>query len=263
MKDIDENYSILLFDLLEGNLSEQGKINLLQQIQKDKNLKHEYELLKATFLIKDENILFPHKNVLLKIPKRNNYLILFKKYATVAAACLFIFTGISYYMSRKAISLKNNSNISIKSPEIKLPKIEKLPLTAKRTSANNADFIQYNPTPVNNDKSNTEILAVTTLNKPDSNIISIMPAAPVYKAINTGLMEEITYIINVYPELKTPVSNRKKRSIHYPLLRFGRTMIANLQLPEIKIKIQKSKNIIPKINIQIHTPLNYAAYHEN
>ena len=263
MKSISEKDIMLLFDLLEGNLNEQEKIKLLEQIQKDKNLKDEYELLKATILTDEDNIFFPNKNTLLNIPKRKNHLILFRRYATVAAASLIILTGISHYLSKKQMASKVNSNISIKNPEIKLHEIEKSPLATKRTNANNTDFIQYNPVPVYNEKSNSEILAVTTLNKPDSNIISIMPTDAVYKAINTGQMEDITYIINIYPEQNIPIPNRKKRSIYYPLLRNGRNMIANLQLPEIKIKTQKSKNIIPKINIQIQTPVNYTAYHEN
>jgi hypothetical protein len=40
-------------------------------------------------------------------------------------------------------------------------------------------------------------------------------------------------------------------------------MLANLQLPEIKIKTLKSKDRLPNINIQIYTPANYATYHEN
>jgi hypothetical protein len=91
-------------------------------------------------------------------------------------------------------------------------------------------------------------------------LAAISPREVRFRELTT---EETEYRITIYSQQTTPATIRKKRSLYYQLFRTGRTMLANLQLPEIKIKTLKSKDRLPNINIQIYTPANYATYHEN
>ena len=61
-----DNYEWLMFELLEGNLSEQDELNVIKQIEEDEFFFKEWKLFKQTKIHKDDAIIFPNKLSLLK-----------------------------------------------------------------------------------------------------------------------------------------------------------------------------------------------------
>ena len=261
---------MLIFDLLEGNLTETEKAAAIERVNSDANLKKEYELLKKTYLQKEDAVHFPNKTALHNIANNNKRFYLFMK-PIAAAAVLLIISGIGVYYFRSQTDTINTGKISEKTSPINPPaakeekNIPEVPLNANM-------WISCRP-PVtlivseSKRMSSSISAADTALNpsaeKPGSNILSLTATAPRAAASTEVSTEEIEYRIAFYPQPTAPATNRKKRSLYYQLFRTGRTMLANLQLPEVKIKTQKSTHRFPNINIQINTPANYATYNEN
>jgi len=261
---------MLIFDLLEGNLSEKEKVSALALINSDANLKKEYELLKNSYLQKDNAVHFPDKTALHQIPKSTNRFYLFLK-PIAAAAVLLIITGVGVYYFRSQTNTINTGKISEKTSPIN-PPAAKEEKNIPEVTSNPHMWISCRP-PIKLILSESKRMsspisaADTALNpsaeKPGSNILSHAAIAPRAAASTEVSTEEIEYRIAFYPQPTAPATNRKKRSLYYQLFRTGRTMLANLQLPEVKIKTQKSTHRFPNINIQINTPASYATYHEN
>ena len=61
-----DNYEWLMFELLEGNLSEQDELNVIKQIEEDEFFFKEWKHFKQTKIHKDDAIIFPNKLSLLK-----------------------------------------------------------------------------------------------------------------------------------------------------------------------------------------------------
>lgn len=61
-----DNYEWLMFELLEGNLSEQDELKVIKQIEEDEFFFKEWKLFKQTKIHKDDAIIFPNKLSLLK-----------------------------------------------------------------------------------------------------------------------------------------------------------------------------------------------------
>ena len=61
-----DNYEWLMFELLEGNLSEQDELKVIKQIEEDEFFFKEWKLFKQTKIHKDDAIIFPDKLSLLK-----------------------------------------------------------------------------------------------------------------------------------------------------------------------------------------------------
>ena len=66
MKLTKENYELLMFDLLEGNLPEDVAADLHDQISKDEFYRKEWSLFESTVLIPDTEIVFTKKESLMK-----------------------------------------------------------------------------------------------------------------------------------------------------------------------------------------------------
>lgn len=261
---------MLIFDLLEGNLSETEKAAAIERINSDAILKKEYELLKKTYLQKDDAVHFPDKTALHQIPKSTNRLYLFFK-PIAAAAVLLIISGVGVYYFRSQTDTVNTGKTTGKTSPTK-PPAAKEEKNIPEVPSNPHMWISCRP-PIELILSESKRMsspisaADTALNpsteKPGSNILSLAATAPRAATFTEESTEEIEYRIAFYPQPTAPATNRKKRSLYYQLFKTGRTMLANLQLPEVKIKTQKSTHRFPNINIQINTPANYATYNEN
>lgn len=262
MKPLSEEQSMLIFDLLEGNLSEKEKAFAFALIDSDVNFKKEYELLKNTYLPKDDAVHFPDKIALFKIPKSNNRFYLFIKPITAAAIFIMVFgAGYYFYRSQDHSTIKNKYS-GISNP-IKLPaeKEEKTMLNVISNQEKTLILSKIKPTSTHYPAVDTSLVAVPE--KPGNMILSLNSTTPGMLAIAKDGTDEIEYRISIYPQQTIPTTNRRKRSLYYQLFKTGKTMMANLQLPQLKIKTLKSKNRLPNINIQINTPANYATYNEN
>ena len=56
MKLNKDNYELMMFDLLEGNLSEADELLVMEQIEGDEFLFREWKLFKATVLIAEKEV---------------------------------------------------------------------------------------------------------------------------------------------------------------------------------------------------------------
>jgi hypothetical protein len=94
-----ENYEMILFDLLEGNLSEKERQDALAQIEADSFLSEEWEMMQKTILPVEE-IVFEDKDSLLKSESKK---IAFPMWR-VAAAIVFLamFSFMVYFYSGKS-----------------------------------------------------------------------------------------------------------------------------------------------------------------
>ena len=66
MKLTNDNYEMVMFDLLEGNLSEEQELDVMRQIEENDRYFKEWKLFKATVLAPDESVVFENKKALMK-----------------------------------------------------------------------------------------------------------------------------------------------------------------------------------------------------
>ncbi|MGB0850260.1 MAG: hypothetical protein ACPGTP_03370 [Bacteroidia bacterium] len=66
MKLNKDNYELMMFDLLEGNLSESQELVLMKQIEEDEFFFKEWKLFKSTVLVADTKVVYTQKDSLLK-----------------------------------------------------------------------------------------------------------------------------------------------------------------------------------------------------
>ncbi len=95
MKLNKENYELAMFDLLEGNFSEEEELLIMDQIEGDEFLFREWKLFKSTVLIADKEVTFQGKANLLK-EEKIAVMPMYSKWMAVAAsvtilAAVFIF----------------------------------------------------------------------------------------------------------------------------------------------------------------------------
>lgn len=83
-----ENYELVMFDLLEGNLPDKEALQAMKQIEEDEFFFREWKLFKSTILITDKDVVYSNKEVLLK--KEIKVVPLFKWASIAAAACIVI-----------------------------------------------------------------------------------------------------------------------------------------------------------------------------
>lgn len=253
---------MLIFDLLEGNLYEKEKASALVLINSDTNLKKEYELLKKTYLQKEDAVHFPDKTALHNITNNNKRFYLFLK-AIAAAAVVLIISGIGIYYFRSQTGTTNTDKISGKTSPINPPAAKEEKNTRKTLAFYTKPTAIPEQKPFKTSAVAPDTSFIVASQKPDNSIMSLAAISP--REVRSGEVTtvEIEYRISFYPQQAMPATNRKKRSLNYQLFRTSRTMLANLQLPEVKIKTQKSTHRFPNINIQINTPASYATYNEN
>lgn len=90
MKLNKENYALIMFDLLEGNLSEADELRVMDQIEGDEFLFREWKLFKSTVLIAEKDVVFTGKSALLKEEKALVTLPMYRKWTTVAASVVLL-----------------------------------------------------------------------------------------------------------------------------------------------------------------------------
>lgn len=86
MRFTKDNYELIMFDLLEGNIPEQEVDDLVQQIQEDEFLAKEWELFQATVVSPEPNLMFEQKASLIK--EESKVIPLGRWIAVGVAACL-------------------------------------------------------------------------------------------------------------------------------------------------------------------------------
>lgn len=118
MKLNKDNYELILFDLLEGNLPEEESIQLMQQIEEDEFLFNEWKLLKHTILQPDEGVVYTRKNDLLK-PEQPR-IIPFYRIGAIAAS-VAILLGVFFFLNQKT----NTKEAPLVVEEVHSPKPEK------------------------------------------------------------------------------------------------------------------------------------------
>ena len=95
MKLNKENYELAMFDLLEGNFSEEEELRIMDQIEGDEFLFREWKLFRSTVLIADKDVTYQGKANLLK-EEKIAVMPMYSKWMAVAAsvtilAAVFIF----------------------------------------------------------------------------------------------------------------------------------------------------------------------------
>ena len=61
-----DNFELMMFDLLEGNLSERDSLEVMKQIEEDEFFFKQWKLFKSTILIADKDVVFEAKDTLMK-----------------------------------------------------------------------------------------------------------------------------------------------------------------------------------------------------
>lgn len=88
MKLTKENYELIMFDLLEGNIPAEQEGAILDQIMQDEFLSREWELFKSTILLPDSEIIYQKKDELMK---EESKVIKFPIWISVAIAASLVF----------------------------------------------------------------------------------------------------------------------------------------------------------------------------
>ena len=90
-----DNYELIMFDLLEGNLSEAEELLVMDQIEGDEFFFREWKLFKATVLVPTSSMVFPGKASLYKEEKK--VVVMSKRWAAIAASvCILAAVLISW-----------------------------------------------------------------------------------------------------------------------------------------------------------------------
>jgi hypothetical protein len=80
-----DNYELVMFHLLEGNLNETDELSLMNQIKEDEFLFREWQFFKSTILIADKKVVYHAKSSLLK-EEKGVILPMFTKWTAIAAS---------------------------------------------------------------------------------------------------------------------------------------------------------------------------------
>ena len=107
MKLNNENFELILFDLLEGNLPEKEKAMVLDQIENNPSWKKEWEMLKLTVLEVDEEIVYEHKATLIKNGGAARILAIFPKYSSWAAAAAILIVAWMFWPMKEVPNMNN------------------------------------------------------------------------------------------------------------------------------------------------------------
>ncbi|PCJ67698.1 MAG: hypothetical protein COA58_00760 [Bacteroidetes bacterium] len=94
MKLNKDNYELVMFDLLEGNLSENNELHVMKQIEEDEFFFREWKLFKSTVLIADKEVIFTGKGSLLKEEVTVAPVPMFGKWMAVAASICILAAAI-------------------------------------------------------------------------------------------------------------------------------------------------------------------------
>jgi hypothetical protein len=99
MKLNKDNYELLMFDLLEGNLSEKDELLVMKQIEEDEFFFREWKLFKSTVLVADKDVVFSGKSSLLKDESPVAVVPMFRRWMVVAASVCILAAAVVLWPS--------------------------------------------------------------------------------------------------------------------------------------------------------------------
>ena len=133
MKLNKDNYELVMFDLLEGNLSELDELIVMDQIEGDEFLFREWRLFKSTVLIADEKVTYRAKNSLLKDDKVV-ILPMYRKWTAVAASiCILAVVVLLWPEAQSAKKVYTVDSAEVLTPDSKV--VNTKPIVEEVTSA--------------------------------------------------------------------------------------------------------------------------------
>lgn len=125
MKLNKDNYELVMFDLLEGNLSEADELRVMEQIEGDEFLFREWKLFKSTVLIAEKDVVFAGKSSLLKEEEKVAVIALFKPWMAVAASVAILAVAFVFWPTSDAPKMADTPVVEKNTTEdIVSPKIE-------------------------------------------------------------------------------------------------------------------------------------------
>ena len=111
-----DNYELVMFDLLEGNLSEEEELCVMDQIEGDEFLFREWKLFKSTVLIADKDIIFEGKANLLK-EEKIAITPMYIRWMAVAASVTILAAVFIFWPTNAPPQVVNATEISIQDTE--------------------------------------------------------------------------------------------------------------------------------------------------
>jgi hypothetical protein len=255
MKEISEEWQLKIFDLLEGNLSGEEAKLLRSEIEKNADLKREFEAWQTAYLPAAEEIVYADKE---KLYHNRKAWVVFKQpyhMAVAAALALLLAFGVVFMQNSKQQVITEGVVINEENgtrPEVKTASPDEMvantPNQQKQPEAAKKVFFRLN---ANSAKPafKTEILpgdSIPTFIIPDFNGLSgiRLTALPMVQG------ETISYLYWG----NQPYPYHKKRSLNYRLLNNTRELLAQLRLPELDLKTEKGKHkVIPSLKLQLRS----------
>jgi hypothetical protein len=118
-----DNCELVMFDLLEGNFSEEEELRVMDQIEGDEFLFREWKLFKSTVLIADKDIIFEGKANLLK-EEKIAIISLYSRWMAVAASVTILAAVFIYWPTSTPPQVVTATKISIQDTEEVLVGVE-------------------------------------------------------------------------------------------------------------------------------------------
>ena len=121
MKLTKENYEFLMFELLEGNLKENEKNSLMEQINKDAFYKHEWYLMQQTLIFPNTELIMLDKQRLLKPESNSRFFMFLSPALKIAASVILLGTiGWWYYSANNNLTITHNILNEAAKPDSKI-----------------------------------------------------------------------------------------------------------------------------------------------
>lgn len=237
-----ENYEFLMFELLEGNLTDSEKNALIQEINKDAFYKREWALMQHSVLDNDDKVFFTEKQSLLKPENRILAYISFNAFAKIAASLLLIGTvGWLYYTDKNVPTIVNTPIINITSqPEVKV--VENLPENNLKQMSN-ANRKSVGVVTIN--KNNFSKVKVKTVDlTKDSSLSVILPEILLIKPLER---EGIAYTIVQDEVIPSGILSLEKPKTKEPN-KITQTLV---QADKIKNTLRSYWNDIPNLKLKV------------
>jgi hypothetical protein len=155
MKLNKDNYELVMFDLLEGNLSEADELRVMDQIEGDEFLFREWKLFKSTVLIADKEVTYSGKSKLLKEEKAV-IMPMYTRWAAVAASVCILAAAVLFWPDTEKVSpLVDATESAVVEPAAELPVgIEEVLVSDKLDAP---DETEKSNTPTKNIERNTSV----------------------------------------------------------------------------------------------------------
>ena len=157
MKLNKDNYELVMFDLLEGNLSEADELRVMDQIEGDEFLFREWKLFKSTVLIADKEVTYSGKSKLLKEEKAV-IMPMYTRWAAVAASVCILAAAVLFWPDRDVVSpIVDATESAVAEPAAELPVGTEEVLVSDKLDAAEETEKSYTNTPTKNIERNTSV----------------------------------------------------------------------------------------------------------